>query len=529
MRVPALFFWLTPVLALLAWPPVVVLAEPFDRAEEAFLISQARRQLRLHGGGEAAESMDQDEATLRPPTPGPALSEEDRVRIARIDWEAVKEEAAALLSAFVKIPSVSGTEAEKAAGDFLTREIRRRGLQVKRLDIDDGRPNVLAATRVDGDPRLLLLGHLDVVDAKPEHWTHPPFSGARADGAVWGRGSFDNKGAVIMQLMALSLLERTYPDYPHKVGMLTLADEERGSEGARWVAEHHLDKLGGAPMIGEGGTGILGVDPVPPDVTLFPIATAEKSPLWLELHLDLPSSGHGSVPPLEHANRIMVLALNRLIRKRQPMRLIPQTKTLFRTLAGFYSFPKSFFLRHPDIPGLRVLLDRFLAKNPLTNALVRDTATITVIEVESSGQNAIPRKIVAKLDCRLLPGTDQGEFLARIADFLDEPRIEVRVTKSNPGAPGSVPNDVYAALEASVLETTPEAIVTPFLFPASSDSNIFRARGHDVYGLVPAALGQAELAAIHGTDERLREDALVMGVRVFYETLLRLRVPLSQH
>src|SRR5262249_38420504 len=151
-------------------------------------------------------------------------------------------------------------------------------------------------------------------------------------------------------------LKKINPQMASQALMISVSDEEVGGEGAAWVVAHHADRLGTAPVIGGGGTGLNGVDPVPEGFTLFPIATAEKCALLLKLSLTIPRSGHGSVPPEEYASRTMILALQRLLKGKMATRIVPETRTLLETLARYEDFPKNFFMEHPTWPIISRLL-----------------------------------------------------------------------------------------------------------------------------------------------------------------------------
>lgn len=451
----------------------------------------------------------------------PALSPDDAARLRAVDWAEVRETAARLLSDFVKARSTSG--AEQPAADYLEKTARGLGLAVERFDAP-GTWNVFVGTRLDAPPRLLLLSHLDTVPASPDGWTYPPYEGRRANGLVYGRGATDAKGQAIAHLMALRVVKQVAPDYPAPLAMLCVSDEEIGGTGAAHVLKNHGTRFGAAPVIGEGGAGIAGLPVLPPEVPIFATATAEKSSLWVKLSLEIAASGHGSVPPAEYANRQMVIALNRLVTTKMPMRLVPATRQLLENLARYHDFPKNFFLSHPEWPLVKSVLDDQLSREPLTSAIIRDTATLIGLETESGGaSNAIPRRVVAKLDCRLLPGTDKNEFLERLQKLLEEPRIKLEVFKSSPASEGTPPGLAFAALEGAVLADTKNALVSPMVFPASSDGNAFRNAGHEFYGLFPCRLERSELEAIHGIDERVSEASLEQATRILAETMLRLR------
>jgi carboxypeptidase PM20D1 len=448
------------------------------------------------------------------------LTPAQRRALASVDWAAVRETGAKHLSELIRIKSLPGEEA--LAADYLERAAREVGLHPQRLD-GGGTWNVYVGTRLDAPPKLLLLSHLDTVPATADAWTHPPFSGARADGAVWGRGAADAKGQAVIHMMALSVIRRIDPEYPAPLAMLSVSDEEDGGDGAAYVIANHAARLAKAPIIGEGGVGIAGLPIMPHGEPVYGVATAEKSALWIKLTLEIPASGHGSVPPAEYANRQMVLALNRLLTTKMPLKLIPASRTMLANLARYHDFPKNFALTHPDWPLIKQVLDKQLSAEPLTNAIVRDTATLTGLETESGANNSIPRRVVARLDCRLLPGSDEAAFLAQMKTFLKDDRIQITVLKRSPRSDGTTPGRVFDALAGALAEAEPTALVTPMVFPASSDNNAFRQAGHEAYGLFPVRLTRQELEAIHGVDERLTEKAIEQGVRILVDVMLRLR------
>jgi carboxypeptidase PM20D1 len=456
-----------------------------------------------------------------PLPPAVPLAKADRAKVDAIDWNAVREDASALLSRMVKIPSVTGQEGD--AGAFLDQECRRRGLAVTRIDTDTGRPNVLATTGPQGPLKLLLLSHLDVVPAKPEGWTHPPFSGDRADGLVWGRGALDNKAATVIHLIALQLIKKVEPTFPLQMGLLSVSDEEDAGVGAVWVLKHGAAALGKATVIGEGGMGFTGTKPLPQGVTVYPIATSEKSQLWLKLTLELTSAGHGSAPPREYATRQLVLALERVVKANLPLQLTPEAKEMLATLARFEPFPVNMLMRRAHWPLIRCILERNVRNNRFMHAMLHDTMTVTGVDIGDVPTNVIATKVSARMDCRLLPGTKEEDFIERLKKTLEEPRIKVEVINRTPQAPATPRDEVYDAMMNALREGDPKAVVTPFIFPASSDANAFRVAGHPVFGFLPCVVEEGQIDSIHGANERVPEAALAEGVRRMMEIILRLR------
>ncbi len=129
-----------------------------------------------------------------------------------IDWNAIGDEAAQLLSGYLKIKSLNPPGDERETAEFLTAQLRQRGLEPKIYTSAPNRVNLVARLPGDGSKKpILLYSHMDVVEVDPQRWSCDPFGGEIRDGYVWGRGAIDMKGMGIMQLLALDLLQRHQP------------------------------------------------------------------------------------------------------------------------------------------------------------------------------------------------------------------------------------------------------------------------------------------------------------------------------
>jgi carboxypeptidase PM20D1 len=239
--------------------------------------------------------------------------------------------------------------------------------------------------------------------------------------------------------------------------------------------------------------------------------------------VNLPATGHGSSPPREYATRQMVMALNRLVSSDLPTRITPELKEMLRSLARFETFPNSLVMRLSNWPVFRALVSRGLRENNFMAAMTHDTATLTGVVSDTLATNAIPARVEASLDCRLLPGTTEQGFIEQLKKILADPRVEIQVMNHSPMALSTPPDAVFTALCDTFSANDPKAIPTRFLFPASSDGNAFRGQGHAVFGIIPAKFEQSEIDGVHAKNEAIREVSLEQGVRQTLETCLRLR------
>lgn len=431
-------------------------------------------------------------------------------------------ESARLLSEYIQHASVSGQE--KSAGEFLSGVCREKGLHVRLFSQANDNYNFAASLYPleSGKPNIIFLNHIDVVPpGDTSAWRYPPFSGIIADSMVWGRGAIDLKGIAVMQLVAiLSLKERAEAlDLPFNVTFLCVSQEETTSKGAQYVVEHHLEELSPVVVFGEGGAGMSNLIISDPEQDVFCISTAEKQVLWLRLSLNIHSGGHGAIPPETYANKMMVKALARLLRKKQPIQFVGSNLPMFQALGKMEKGARGLTMRNIRI--LRPVVGPKLRTEPKLLALVSNTISLTRIDNPSGGSNQIAQQVSAMLDCRLLPETDPEDFIRRVKRCLRDPNITIEIqTQIASGPPTSTSNHLYQLFKQSLKEVYPDAEVVPFLFPAYTDNNFFRRRGIPVYGIKPLKLSQELLECVHNTDERIPIKALQDGTAVYSHFLI---------
>jgi carboxypeptidase PM20D1 len=445
---------------------------------------------------------------------GPAL------RASEAAWQ--DSEAALLLSLYVQQESVSGNELD--AGVFFAAKCLELGLHVRIFTTDTNSFNFAASLYPlqEGKPNVIFLNHIDVVPAgDQEAWTHSPFSGTIADGYVWGRGSIDNKALGVMQLLGLSAFVdlAAESDLPYNFTMLSVSGEETGGEtGAARMVEEFLDVLNPVVVFGEGGTGIAGLIESKPDKPFFGISVAHKGGIWFMLESDTPTSGHGSVPPKVYPTRELALASAALINARQPTRLTPPVREMFRNLGREERGFRGLVLR--NFRFFRPFLGGYLRRDPVINALLSNTVTLTNFGGSDGAYNQIAHNTWATFDSRLLPGNDGEDFMRRLEQEISGHDVRLRVITQSPQAPMSEKGLYYHALEEAVLLVYGDVVVSPILFPARNDNSFFRKHGIPAYGLLPVLMEVGEIESIHNVDERMPIIGLEKGIQV-YEALIR--------
>lgn len=439
-----------------------------------------------------------------------------------------KEEALNLLSSYIQIPSITGSERE--AGLFLSEYCRKQGLYVTLLPSDTSGFN-FAATLFplsDDKPVIWMQHHMDVVPANTEEdWRFSPFSGTVQQDTIWGRGAIDNKGQGVMQLMALLNAKKAADtlEFIYNIGVLCFSNEETGGgKGAKLVLREKLKELKPLVVFGEGGAGLTNVLDRKPEKPVVGISVAEKGVLWLRLDLELNSFGHGAAPAPEYANKLMIHALGRLEDRKLDLEFHRVNKRMFRRLGRAEGGIRGFMIKRMHWWILRPLIKNVVQRDPMLEALTTNTVTVTKLENPPGPPNKISTVSTAYLDCRLQPNTTAKAFIRRLERILDEPKIKITVVNQSPEAKPTPTNDFYDALEWAVRKEVPDAAVIPILFPATTDNSLFRYYDVPAFGLIPAVLSEELIKSVHSINERLPVLAITQGINIYTKLLLRLEL-----
>jgi acetylornithine deacetylase/succinyl-diaminopimelate desuccinylase-like protein len=227
------------------------------------------------------------------------------------------------------------------------------------------------------------------------------------------------------------------------------------------------------------------------------------------------------MPHKNNPNDKLIRALAFALRQPRPFRLSDTTRGMFESLAATQQGPARKLMEQLDHPVAQRLADRRIRNDGQLNAFVRDTISLNVIRGGYQG-NVIPEWAEAQLDCRLLPDTDPDEFDAWLRRRLGrDVRMEV-LQRSPRTASSPLDSPFYDALLAGIKQLRPEAGVFPMQMPGATDGRYWRAAGIPAYGLSPFLLSRADIAAIHGIDERISGENLALGVRIAKDVISRL-------
>jgi len=437
------------------------------------------------------------------------------------EWRALGNEAAQLLSQYLRINTTNPPGNERRAADWLAAVLAREGIEAQVFEPAPGKANLYARLRGDGSARpIILLNHMDVVLASPEYWSVDPFGGLIQDGYIWGRGAQDMKGEGIAELMTLVVLKRAGVPLKRDVVFLATADEEVGQGvGAGWFVEHHPELVRDAEfLVNEGGTIRLGDDR---RVEYYGVGTTEKSPFWLQV-VARGTAGHGSRPTPDNPVHRLIRAVAKIAAYQTPLVVTPPVDRYFRDLATIDPDAQ----RRAWFQDIRAALRDSSAARAITadltyNALLRNTISITGLK-GSDKTNVIPPVATATVDVRLLPGQDPQAFLADLSRIVADTGITIRPDGPNwPATESPIDTDLFRAIVAAAHVRHPSVLVTTPPLAGFTDSHFFRTLGITGYGVSPFPISEADSRGVHGNNERLSLDALTFGVQFMYEVVNR--------
>lgn len=429
-----------------------------------------------------------------------------------------------VLSQYVQFSSVSGNE--KEAGEWLKKLCEENGLHIKQMGNKNDNYNFAASIYPLSQnlPNIIFLNHIDVVPAADiSKWTYPPFSGKITDTDVFGRGAYDNKGPAIMQLFSIVEILRKYEKkiMPYNVTFLSVSCEETQCKGGiEYVVENFLEELNPAVVIGEGPPGLKNIVKRKPNMPIFGISTSHKRVFWVKLELTIQSSGHGSVPPSSYVNKELIIALNKLLKKKQKVVLNDLNTKLLKQFGEKEKGFKAFVLKHPKL--FKYFIMHQIKKKPELYALFTNTLTLTSINSHNDIINTIPVKATALLDCRLLPSESNNKFLSQLKRRLKNDKINISVLKTMLKIkPSDDESKFYLHLKNAILNVYPESDVVSAFVPNHDDAGYFRVKGVLAFSIIPVIIDMNYLECIHNTNERIPISVLSKGQETYTDFIER--------
>ncbi|MCL5884161.1 MAG: M20/M25/M40 family metallo-hydrolase [Deltaproteobacteria bacterium] len=405
-------------------------------------------------------------------------------------------DAVALLQEYIRIDTSNPPGDCRAAAELLCRVLVENGLVPITFGARPEKPNVLCHVGGTEEPALVLIHHMDVVPARAEEWSVPPFSGEIRNGYLYGRGTLDTKGLGVAHLCAAIGASKS-GKLRRKLYFVANSDEEvGGGEGAEYFIRHLPVPFGRAYGMNEGGTGIR--DIFGPG-KFYLVNMWEKGPLWLKLSAS-GRAGHGSRPSGKDAPARLSQAMARIASHRSPPRITVPVRDMLRVL-----FAQGRIRLDPDAltggPEDAAALEEFAKEFPETDPLLRNTFAITTLAAGFK-PNVIPLLAEGTVDCRILPGEDPERVASQVLEMVREFDVAVETVFSERPS-GSPRGPLFDAVADAVRAVHPDAVVLPYMSTGFTDSRFFRSIGVETYGLMPLLTAREDMGRIHGVDEKI--------------------------
>lgn len=396
-----------------------------------------------------------------------------------------------------------------------------------KLDHEVVGANNLLFTWKGSDPSLkpiVLLGHQDVVpieEGTESKWTHPPFSGEISDGFIWGRGTLDDKLAVVGLLEAVDLL-LSKGFQPKRTVILAFGQDEEvgGLEGAEKIAQLLKSRGVQAEFVtDEGGFLSKGMMPgVTAPVAM--IGTSEKGYLSLELSVET-AGGHSSVPPNTSSIGILSRAIHKIEGHPMPAHVHGPIGEFLEYGGGSASFPMRVVFKNMWLFG--PVVQHILESSPDTNATLRTTTATTIFRAGTK-DNVMPSRATAIINFRLLPGDTIAGVMEHVRKVVNDPRVKLAPMAGEPPAEpsprSSVDSPNFKRMQKTLAQVYPEAVVAPFVFVAATDSKHYAPLTNDIYRFSPIVMDSEDVARLHSTNERIGVDNFARSIE-FYCQLIR--------
>jgi len=366
---------------------------------------------------------------------------------------------------------------------------------------------------------VLLLAHLDVVEAKRDDWTYDPFAVTEKDGYFYGRGTQDVKGGAAMLVTALLRMkqEKFVPD--RDLILALTAGEEGGMpyNGVQWLMANKKPLIDAEYVINvDAGGGELENG----KHTLFDVQAAEKVYHSVSLTAKNPG-GHSSLPRKDNAIYELAAALGRVGAYEFPAKPNDVVKKYFAQAASTVAPQVAADMRAVSAGTATPAAIARLSATPLYNALMRTTCVATMLN-GGHAPNALPQSATATVNCRMLPGVDPATVEQALVRAIADTGVHLApIDTARPSPASPLRPDVFSAVEASVKAVWGNVPIVPIMETGATDGLFLRNAGVPVYGFSGLFIATNDVRA-HGKDERILVTAFDEGLDFTYDLLKRI-------
>lgn len=445
------------------------------------------------------------------------ISSQAQSRDPRTRWES---QARDLLRELIEINTTHSTGSTVVAAEAMARHMRAAGFpesDVTVVENAERKGNLIV--RLRGRSRtlkpILLLSHIDVVEADPADWTLPPFSFIERDGVFYGRGVADDKdeGAIHLTLLLRMKAEGIVPERDIIVALT--ADEEGGPEnGVAWLVENRRELIDAEYALNEGGGGRVenGRN------VANEVQASEKKVADFVLETTN-SGGHSSQPRPDNAIYTMTRALTRIGDHHFPVHLNEVTTAYFTRQAAIAGGESGAAMRAIVANPRDAAAAAVISRDPANNSRLRTTCVATLLQ-GGHARNALPQRVTANVNCRILPDESPEDVRQQLIAAMNEPGVQIvnsRGTQDSPPSP--LTPDLVRTIEATTAEIWPGMPVVPTMSTGATDGMYLRRAGIPVYGVSGLFY---ESPNAHGMNEHISAQSFYDGLEFMYRLVRKL-------
>ena len=379
---------------------------------------------------------------------------------------------------------------------------------------DGGLVAILKGTSKTAKP-ILLLAHIDVVEARRADWVRDPFTLIEEGGYFYARGAADDKSqaAIWTDAMIRFKKEGFKPKRTVKLA-LTCGEESVGAfNGAEWLAKNKPELIAAEFALNEGGGGRL--DKSGKKVSLS-MQVGEKTVQNYLLETTNPG-GHSSVPRPDNAIYSLTAAINKVGQYEFPIQFSDTTRTFFKRTAeltgGEMGKALTAVLANPEDKAA----DAIVSKDAAFHSMLRTTCVATMLDA-GHAMNALPQRARAVVNCRVFPGVSVDTVKAELDRIIGDPSVSI--TKIEPIRPMAVPPPlspkVFGPAEKLAAKHFPGVPMIPVMSTGGTDAPYLSLAGIPTYGM-PGIFQQLEGSGVHGLNERISVKSLYEGRDYLFE------------
>jgi acetylornithine deacetylase/succinyl-diaminopimelate desuccinylase-like protein len=393
-----------------------------------------------------------------------------------------------------------------------------------RIFVPDGHPKEggLLAVFHGSDPKakaILMLAHVDVVEAKREDWTRDPFTLIEEDGYFYGRGVSDMKAqaAIWVDNLIRYREEGFKPKRSIKLALTCGEETNAALNGAGWLAKNEREAIDAEFALTEGVDGDL--DAHGRKIALEILAAEKTSQNYVFETTN--AGGHSSRPLPDNAIYHLVRAVDRVSRFEFPVQLNDANRAYFsgmsKIVGGAAGAAMLAVIKNPEDTAAVAILD----KDPNWHAMLRTTCVATMLSA-GHATNALPQRARANINCRIFPGVSRDTVLAQLVKIVDDPAVAITIpeVRGPIAAPAPLTPQILKPIEQLAHEMWPGIPVIPALEPGASDAQFLNPAGIPTYGITGLFTDPDE-GHIHGLNERIRVSSVYEG-RTFLYQLVKL-------